>query len=172
MAAETVPPPAVRPPPLNNQFDERLLMSQSPFKLASVLARVRGRRASSSERCIKVQNLTRHTQLGDRVRLTRDGHSRRKGLLGRSQLSAGEGLWIVPCEAVHTFAMRFPIDLVYLDRQNQVVKTRSNVGPWRLSGCLWAHSVIELPAGTVRDTLTIKGDTLALDPDPQDAAHA
>ena len=139
-------------------------MKQSPFKLASILARLQERRAGSSERCLKVHNVTRRTQLGDSVQLAGDGHSRRKGLLGRERLADGEGLWIIPCEAVHTFAMRFPIDLVYLDRQNQVLKTRSNVGPWRLSGCLRAHSVVELPAGTVRASKTIKGDTLALDP--------
>jgi uncharacterized membrane protein (UPF0127 family) len=75
------------------------------------------------------------------------GATRRKGLLGRDGLSAGEGLWILPCEAVHTFCMRFPIDLVYLDRKHQVKKVRSDVRPWRLSACLSAHSVLELASG-------------------------
>ena len=87
------------------------------------------------------------------------GPKRNKGLLGRDRLSPGEGLWIVPCEAVHTFAMRFAIDLVYLDRKNRIKKLSSDVPPWRLSACLSAHSVLELPAGTIRDTKTRFGDT-------------
>ena len=142
----------------------------SSFNLRSILARLKQRRADSPEAYIKVINLTRRTAIADRVQLAGVGRDRRKGLLGRNGLASGEGLWIVPCEAVHTFAMRFPIDLVYLDRHKRVVKIRSNVGPWRISGCLRAHSVIELPAGTVRDTKTIKGDTLTLDPDPHDTA--
>ena len=85
---------------------------------------------------------------------------RRKGLLGRDGLSAGGGMWICPCEAVHTFWMRFPIDLVYLDRKYRIRKLKSEVRPWRLSGCLRAHSVIELPPGTIRATQTQPGDIL------------
>jgi uncharacterized protein len=85
---------------------------------------------------------------------------RTQGLLGREGLGSGEGLWIVPCESVHTFFMRFAIDLVYLDRKNIVRKVRSAVGPWRISACLSAHSVIELPAGTIRETKTVAGDTI------------
>jgi uncharacterized membrane protein (UPF0127 family) len=56
--------------------------------------------------------------------------------------------------------MRFPIDLVYLDRKNRIRKLKSAVPPWRLSACLWARSVLELPAGTIRITQTQPGDTL------------
>ena len=117
----------------------------------------------AAEARIMVANRTRHTQLGDRVRLAGDGAQRRKGLLGREGLATGEGLWILPCEAVHTFWMRFPIDLVYLDRQCRVVKVRSNVGPWRLSACLRAHSIIELAAGTIAATQTKPGDELSME---------
>jgi uncharacterized membrane protein (UPF0127 family) len=69
-------------------------------------------------------------------------------------------LWIVPCEAVHTFGMQFPIDLVYLDRKHRVRKVRYDVPPSRLSVCLSAHSILELPSGTIHDTQTRPGDTL------------
>jgi uncharacterized membrane protein (UPF0127 family) len=85
---------------------------------------------------------------------------RNVGLLGREQLSSGEGLWIRPCQAVHTFWMRFPIDLVYLDRKNRIRKLSDEVPAWRMSACLVAHSVIELPSGTIRNTQTQPGDTL------------
>lgn len=107
-----------------------------------------------------VCNLTRNTKLADQAELAKSGAKRSKGLLGRKGLGRGEGLWIVPCEAIHTFFMQFPIDLVYIDRKFRIKKVRNSVRPWRFSACLTAHSVIELPAGTIRDTQTECGDTL------------
>ncbi len=108
----------------------------------------------------KVSNLTRQLVLAERVEVADRGAKRSKGLLGRSGLGPAEGLWILPCEAVHTFGMRFPIDLVYLDRKKRVRKVRSDVRPWRLSACLSAHSVIELAAGAIRASNTEPGDIL------------
>ena len=110
------------------------------------------------ERPFKIANMTRQTVLVDRLEVADRGAKRRKGLLGRNGLEAGEGLWIKPCEAVHTFGMRFAIDLVYLDRAYRVRKVRSGVRPWRMSACLSAHSVLELPAGTIEATHTQRGD--------------
>jgi len=111
---------------------------------------------------LQVKNVTRGTMLATRLQAAHTGPKRRKGLLGRDKLASGEGLWIAPCESVHTFFMRFPIDLVYLDREKRIKKTRSAVGPWRLSACLSAHSILELPAGTIRETQTERGDTLEI----------
>jgi uncharacterized membrane protein (UPF0127 family) len=110
----------------------------------------------------RVVNLTRGCALATQLEVAGSGSTRRKGLLGRDGLLPGEGLWIVPCESVHTFFMRFPIDLIYLDRKNCVKKVRHAVGAWRISVCFTAHSVLELPAGTIRDSLTEKGDVLEL----------
>jgi uncharacterized membrane protein (UPF0127 family) len=88
---------------------------------------------------------------------------RRTGLLKHDRLAPGEGLWIVPCESVHTFFMKFAIDLVYLDGNRKVRKVRNAVAPWRLSACLPAHSVLELPAGTAAETLTEAGDELVFE---------
>jgi uncharacterized protein len=109
---------------------------------------------------MKVSNLTRQTVIAQNIEVADRASTRRKGLLGRNNLSAGEGLWIIPCESVHTFFMRFSIDLVYLDRALKVTKIRSNVPPWRLSACLSAHSVIELAPGTIQTTQTREGDQL------------
>ncbi len=117
----------------------------------------------------QVLNVTRGTVLAMRLEAAHTGPSRRKGLLGRESLESGEGLWIAPCESVHTFFMKFPIDLVYLDRKHTVKKVRSSVGPWRLSGCLTAHSILELPAGTIGTTRTQRGDTLQIAPADADA---
>lgn len=113
---------------------------------------------------LQVRNLTRETVLATELEVAGSGGTRRKGLLGRDGLAPGEGLWIVPCESVHTFFMRFPIDLVYLDRQHRVRKVRHAVGAWRLSACLSAHSILELPAGTALASKTQRGDTLELTP--------
>lgn len=117
-------------------------------------------REQRPETRLRISNLTRHTVLASSAELADSGARRRKGLLGRDRLAPGEGLWIVPCEAVHTFGMRFPIDLVYLDRNHRIRKLRSNVRPWRLSACFRAHSVLELASGAIRETQTQPGDRL------------
>ena len=132
--------------------------------LSRIAAMMRGALAASSqqrpEKRLRVANLTRQTLLASSMEVADTAARRNKGLLGRDRLNAGEGLWIIPCESVHTIGMRFAIDLVYLDRKTHIRKLVSEVLPWRLSGCLWAHSVLELPAGTICETRTRMGDTL------------
>jgi uncharacterized protein len=112
---------------------------------------------------VKVRNETRKTVLAEAAELADTSAKRRTGLLKHTGLKAGEGLWIVPCESVHTFFMKFPIDLVYLDKKRKVRKVRHAVPAWRLSACLAAHSVLELPAGTVERTGTAVGDDLSVE---------
>jgi uncharacterized protein len=109
---------------------------------------------------IRVRNLTRDTLLGDRIDVANTSSTRRTGLLKHDSLEEGTGLWIVPCESVHTFFMKFAIDVVYLDRNKRVKKAVGPVVPWRLSMCLPAHSLLELPAGSIERTGTRKGDEL------------
>jgi uncharacterized protein len=115
---------------------------------------------AASNMRMHVANLTRKTVIATSVEVADSGPKRSKGLLGRKGLDPGTGLWIVPCEAVHTFWMQFPIDLIYLDRDLRIRKIRSGVPPWRLSGCLTAHSVLELAPGAIRDSQTQTGDRL------------
>ena len=110
-----------------------------------------------------MRNRTRDTVLGREVELANTSATRRTGLLKLERLEAGHGLWIVPCESVHTFFMKFAIDLVYVDKKNRVRKVRSAVPPWRLSACLRAHSILELPAGTALQTGTKPGDELVFE---------
>jgi uncharacterized membrane protein (UPF0127 family) len=112
---------------------------------------------------VLVRNYTRDTLLAHAAEVADTSAKRRTGLLKHEKLEPGEGLWIVPCESVHTFFMKFPIDLLYLDRHHKVRKARSAVRPWRLSACLLAHSVLELPAGTVKQSGTQAGDELVID---------
>lgn len=111
---------------------------------------------------IQVQNLTRKVELADRAEVADTSAKRRTGLLKHTGLEPGEGLWIVPCESVHSFFMKFTIDVLYLDRKHRVKKIRPEMAPWRISGCLTAHSVLELPAGTITRTGTVRGDQLEI----------
>jgi uncharacterized protein len=99
--------------------------------------------------------------LASRVHAAVDSASRRRGLLGRTGLD-DEALIIAPCNAVHTFFMRFPIDIVYTDRQGTVTRCVAAVPPWRLSGALRGFATIELPAGAIARTGTRVGQRLEL----------
>lgn len=111
---------------------------------------------------ILVKNTTRGVVLADRGMAALSSAARRTGLLKHDSLPQGEGLWIVPCEAIHTFGMKFSIDVVYLNREKKVLKTRSAIVPRRISACLRAHSVLELPAGTLDATGTQPGDLIEI----------
>ncbi|HZS50705.1 MAG TPA: DUF192 domain-containing protein [Bryobacterales bacterium] len=109
-----------------------------------------------------VRNKTRHRLLGDAIERADTSQTRRMGLLKRTGLAKGEGLWILPCEGIHTFFMKFPIDVLFLNRKKQVVKALPSLGPWRLAMSLRGRSVLELPAGTIRDTGTQRGDQIEI----------
>jgi uncharacterized protein len=101
--------------------------------------------------------------LADRADIADTSAKRRTGLLKHKGLAPGEGLWIVPCEGVHTFAMKFPIDVVFLNRKRKILKVRPNMVRRRIALSLMAHSVLELPAGTLEQTGTERGDQLKLE---------
>ena len=109
---------------------------------------------------LRVSNRTRDCVLADRADIADTSATRRRGLLKHSRLDRGEGLWIAPCEAVHTFGMKFPIDVVFLTRKKKILKVRPNMVRGRIALSLRAHSVLELPAGTLDATGTSAGDEL------------
>ena len=111
---------------------------------------------------MRVENRTRAILLGDAIDLANTSSKRRTGLLKHAGLAKGQGLWIVPCEAVHTFGMKFSIDVLFLNKKRKVLKIREDMGRRRIALCLRAHSVLELPAGTVAATGTQPGDELEL----------
>jgi hypothetical protein len=110
-------------------------------------------------------NSSRGMPMGDRIRLARSSTERRRGLLGVDQLGNGEGLWIDPCEGVHTFGMRFAIDVVFLAGNHTVMKTVAMLQPRRMSVCWRAKSVLELPAGTIERCCLKPGDIVEITPD-------
>ena len=91
-----------------------------------------------------------------------DSASRRRGLLGLDAMPAGQALIIAPSNAIHTWSMRFAIDVAFITRNGRIVKIRSDVPPRRIAGSLRAYGVIELASGTLRASGTTTGDTLSL----------
>lgn len=108
------------------------------------------------------ENLTRNCVLADQVRRAEDSASRRRGLLDINELNGNSGLWINPCEAVHTFGMRIPLDVVFLDRALRVKKIASHLKPQRIAFCLTARSVLEIKAGIATDSGLQCGDQLSV----------
>ena len=105
------------------------------------------------------RNRTRNAVLSDRTRVADTMGARMVGLLTSRGLAEGEGLWIEPCNSIHTWFMRFTIDAVFLDREGQVVKLASRMKPWRLTAIARkARGVLELPEGTIERTGTAVGD--------------
>jgi uncharacterized membrane protein (UPF0127 family) len=109
-----------------------------------------------------VTNLSRGTVLAERAETARSPWAQFKGLMGRAELAQGRGLVFPGTRGVHTHFMRFPIDIVFFDRDGVVVGVEHAVRPWRFSAYhLSAKGAIELPAGTARATKTQAGDRLA-----------
>ena len=108
-----------------------------------------------------VHNRTRGATLAANVQLADTSRSRRVGLLQHESLEPGEGLWIYPTQAIHTFGMRFPIDVAFLDRGLRVKRIYHRLAPFRLTSLVWgARSVLELSSGSLASTGTAVGDEL------------
>lgn len=110
-------------------------------------------------------NRTRQTYLARDLRIAETHWSRFCGLMctEAGSFPAGQGLWIVPSSGVHTFAMRFPIDVIYLDRDKVVVYLEENLKPWRVAPVRFrAKSVLELPGNTLTSTQTAIGDKIEI----------
>jgi uncharacterized membrane protein (UPF0127 family) len=130
--------------------------------------------ASAGTWCRGCSRTVAHTLMNDRTRsavalkvdLATSRAARRRGLLGRDSLGATEGLLLTPCIAVHTAFMRFPIDVIFIDRNGRAVRVVREVRPWRMTASLRAHSVIELAAGTAAAADIQVGDLLYLAPAP------
>ena len=98
----------------------------------------------------------------ERCTVAESSLARLRGLLGRDGLEPGEGLLLRPASAVHTYFMRFPIDVVFLDRALVVLGISDGVDPWRATSCRGAKAVLELPAGESSRRGLAVGDQLTL----------
>jgi uncharacterized membrane protein (UPF0127 family) len=99
----------------------------------------------------------------ERCEIPKSSFARMRGLLGRSGLEPGSGMLIDAAPSVMTFFMRFPIDVVFLDRDWTVVRVVHALKPWRVAGARRAVAALELPAGAAAEAGLQEGDVLALE---------
>jgi uncharacterized protein len=112
-------------------------------------------------RHIEIVNITKNAVVGTRIRVADKAFTRLVGLLGTQSLEPGCGLLIEPSSGIHTFGMRFPIDVVSLDAQMRVLGTWEQLGPWRVAAINWkTRRVLELPSGTIRSSRIEVSDQL------------
>ena len=115
---------------------------------------------------VTVVNRSRATVIGTRIEVADTFLTRLIGLLGRSRLQSDCGLLIQPSSGVHTFGMRFPIDVVALDRKFRVIAVWHGLRPWRTSSVNWkTHAVLELSSGRLRSCRVEAGDQLEIAPE-------
>jgi uncharacterized membrane protein (UPF0127 family) len=100
--------------------------------------------------------------LASHIELAVDSESRRRGLLGRDRLDEGAALIIAPCSSIHTFFMRFAIDVIFVARDGRVLKAYAAVGPRRIALRFGAFAVVELAAGAIARCRTQAGDIVRL----------
>lgn len=99
---------------------------------------------------MKVYNSSKNNLIADNVKVAQNFFTRSFGLLLRKSISDGEGLIIKPCCSIHTFFMKFPIDVLFIERNGKIEALYQNVQPWRILPIhLNSHFVIELASGTI-----------------------
>ena len=110
---------------------------------------------------MKATNLNNGKELATNVEVADTLFTRMKGLLGKKELPFGEALWIKPCFSVHTFFMKFAIDVIFLNKKNQIIASVSNLSPNRMTRLYpQSFSVLELPLGTIDASNTKTGDVI------------
>jgi uncharacterized protein len=92
-----------------------------------------------------------------------DSKTRRTGLLQHATFPDGSAMLIAPSNAIHTFFMRFPIDVAFVTRDGRIVKTYASLKPWRMAAAFSAYAVVELPSGTLERSETTVGDVLSIE---------
>lgn len=95
-----------------------------------------------------------------------DRDTRNRGLLGRTDLPREHALVLAPCNAVHMFFMKFPIDVLFVGRDGNVLRIVPGLKPWRIAMSLRAHATIETAAGVAREAGARVGDRLSVEPAP------
>ena len=124
--------------------------------MAARVPRVVGRR-------YRLLNTTKQTELASHLTTAATPWVRMKGLLGRSSLPEGEGLFFPGCRSIHTYGMQFPIDVIFVDRELAVVLVRPCLTSGRLAMAWCAWGVVELPSGTIGRSQTTVADRLQLE---------
>jgi uncharacterized membrane protein (UPF0127 family) len=112
---------------------------------------------------MRAANLRNGRELASNVAVADSLLKRLKGLLGKETLQRGEGLWIKPCMSIHTVAMKFPIDVIFLNRKKRVIAIVKKIRPNRCTRLYpRAASVLELQEGIIEATATEIGDEIEI----------
>jgi len=111
---------------------------------------------------MQVFNCTKDVIIADHVEMADSAWSRFIGLLGKKTLPPGQGLWLEKCASIHTCFMQFPIDVIFLDKNRNILKWVSALPAWRFSAAQGAHAVLELPADTLSEKNCVPGDKLEI----------
>ena len=113
---------------------------------------------------MKLINKTKNIILAENVTIANTVSKRIRGLLGREDFNQGEALIIKPCNSIHTCFMRFPIDVLFVDKGNKVIQAISSITPFHFTNIYFrAAFAIELPFGTIQSTSTSENDTISLE---------
>lgn len=108
----------------------------------------------------KIFNKTKGTYLAQNGHEATTFFERLLGFMFRASIDKDEALIFRNVNSIHMLFMRFPIDVVYIDKDSRVIKIKHSLRPWRMSSCIHAKATIELPAKKARETATETGDTL------------
>ena len=101
--------------------------------------------------------------IGDKIGYANNPISRFFGLLNKKTIVDGEGVFLTPCNSIHMFFMKFPLDVVFLDRKYKVVKIMEDLKPWKISPVVFkAQSVLELPVGSIKKYQIAENDVLEI----------
>lgn len=112
---------------------------------------------------MRIENTSRGTLIAERAILANNAWKRLVGLLNRRHLEPGEGLVLLPGGAIHMFFMRMAIDVIFADKEGNVLKTAANVKPWRMvMAPRHSRYTIELPVGVIEQSGTEPGDRLEM----------
>ena len=111
---------------------------------------------------MRIENGTKATLVAGHAWVADCFWKRLKGLLGTKSLKVGQGLVIKPCNSVHTFGMTYPIDVLFMDSDDRIVKIIAGMKASRMGMALGSSYVIELPIGTAKGTMCMVGDLLIL----------
>lgn len=112
---------------------------------------------------MKLYNSTQNCLIADDVKIADNFISRTIGLISKKEISHAEGLLIKPCCSIHTFFMRFEIDVLFINRKNEVVALYENVKPWKVLPIHpSSHYVVELCSGLIEKNNISKGDTVEI----------
>lgn len=113
---------------------------------------------------VKIINTKNNEIIGNEIIYANTPYRRFIGLMGKKEINDGQGVFLTPCNSIHMMFMKFPIDLIFVDRKNKIIHMTENIQPWKISRIVFmAQSVLELPVGTISKTMSEVGDILSIE---------